>query len=124
MKKLSKRSLKNIKGIDERLTLILGMILARGKVDLTIICGMRTLEEQQEAFKNGFSKLDGINKKSKHQEGLAFDFIPYPFKGWDDREGFRRVGKELKLVAKYLGISCRYGGDWRSFKDYPHFEVI
>ncbi len=123
MNKLSKRSLKNIKGIDEKLTLILGMILARGKVDLTIICGLRSLEEQQEAFKNGFSKLDGINKVSKHQEGLAFDFIPYPFRGWDDREGFRRVGEELKLVAKHLGISCRYGGDWKKFRDWGHFEV-
>ncbi len=121
MKKLSKRSLKNIKGIDERLILILGMLLARGKVDLTIICGMRTLEEQQEAFKNEFSKLDGINKKSKHQEGLAFDFIPFPFKGWGDREGFRRVGEELKLVAKHLGFECQYGGDWGW--DWGHFEL-
>ncbi len=111
MKRLSKRSLKNIKGIDERLILILGMLLARGKVDLTIICGMRTLEEQQEAFKKGFSKLDGINKVSKHQEGLAFDFIPYPFKGWNDVESFKKVGEELKYVANHLGIFCRYGGD-------------
>ncbi len=122
MRRLSKRSLKNIKGIDERLTLVLGVVLARGKVDLTIICGIRTLEEQQEAFKNGFSKLDGVNKKSKHQEGLAFDFIHYPFRGWDDINSFKKVGEELKFVANYLGVPCRYGGDWGG--DWGHFELV
>ncbi len=123
MKKLSKRSLKNIAGIDPRLSLILGMVLARGKVDLTVTCGIRSLEDQQKAFKGGFSKLDGVNKKSKHQLGKAIDFIPYPFNGWDDRESFRKVGEELKFCANYLGIRHTYGGDFRSFIDLPHFQL-
>ena len=123
MNKISNRSIKNIQGIDPRLSLIVGMVLARGKVDLTITCGLRSLEDQQKAFKDGFSKLDGINKKSKHQMGKAIDFIPYPFNGWNDIESFKKVGKELKLCADYLGIKNSYGGDWKSFKDYPHFQL-
>ncbi|UUV17386.1 M15 family metallopeptidase [Fusobacteria bacterium ZRK30] len=123
MNKISSRSIKNIQGIDPRLPLIVGMVLARGKVDLTITCGLRSLEDQQKAFKNGFSKLDGVNKKSKHQTGKAIDFIPYPFNGWDDIESFKKVGEELKLVANHLGFKCTYGGDWKNFKDYPHFQL-
>ncbi len=37
MKRLSKRSFKNIKGVDERLILILGMVLARGKILLSLV---------------------------------------------------------------------------------------
>jgi len=124
MKKLSKRSLKNIEGIDPKLSLVLGMVLARGNVDLTVICGIRSLEDQQKAFKGGFSKLDGINKKSKHQIGKAIDFIPYPFNDWEDRESFRRVGKELKFCANFLGFKNSYGGtDWENFVDLPHFQL-
>lgn len=123
MKKLSNRSLKNLVGVDSRLTLILGMVLARGKVDLTITCGIRSLEDQQKAFKNGNSKLDGINKKSKHQIGKAFDFIPYKFNGWDDIESFKKVGEELKFCANFLGIKNQYGGDWKNFVDMPHFQI-
>ncbi|UUV18060.1 M15 family metallopeptidase [Fusobacteria bacterium ZRK30] len=123
MNKISSRSIKNIQGIDSRLSLIVGMVLARGKVDLTITCGLRSLEDQQKAFKNGFSKLDGVNKKSKHQTGKAIDFIPYPFNGWNDIESFKKVGDELKLCADYLGIKNSYGGDWKNFKDYPHFQL-
>lgn len=123
MNKISSRSIKNIQGIDPRLSLIVGMVLARGKVDLTITCGLRSLEDQQKAFKNGASKLDGINKKSKHQIGKAIDFIPYPFNGWGDIKSFKKVGEELKVCADYLGIKNSYGGDWKSFKDYPHFQL-
>ena len=59
MKKLSKRSLGNIKNIDERLILIVGMVLARGNVDFIITEGLRTQERQQELFKKGASQLDG-----------------------------------------------------------------
>lgn len=123
MNKISSRSIKNIQEIDPKLALIVGMVLARGKADLTITCGLRSLEDQQKAFKDGFSKLDGINKKSKHQIGKAIDFIPYPFNGWDDIESFKKVGEELKFCADYLGIKNSYGGDWKSFKDYPHFQL-
>lgn len=124
MNKISKRSIKNIQGIDPRLSLIIGMILARGKVDFTLTSGLRTLEDQQKAFKGGYSKCDGINKKSKHQLGRAIDFIPYPFDNdWNNIEQFKKIGEELKVVAKHLGFKCSYGGDWKSFKDYPHFQL-
>ena len=53
--------------------------------------------------------------------GKAFDFIPYPFNGWEDLESFRKVGEELKFCARHLGIKCGYGGDWGW--DWGHFEL-
>ena len=131
MNKAGSRTLKNIIGVDPRLCLVLGMALARGNVDFTVISGLRTLNEQRKLFAQGRSTkgkivttMDGVIKKSYHQSGKAIDFIPYPFHGWDDKESFIKVGKELKFCADFLGFKNSYGGtDWKNFKDYPHFQI-
>jgi peptidoglycan L-alanyl-D-glutamate endopeptidase CwlK len=95
--------------------------------DCVIICGARTLEEQQKAFKGGFSKLDGIVKKSKHQIdryqplSLAVDVLPFPLK-WDDKLGHIVFSDYVKFVAKKLGIKITWGGDWK-FVDRPHYQL-
>ena len=119
MNKISKRSIDNLKGIDPRLAVIIGMALARGNVDFTITEGLRTKERQYKLVQEGKSKT----MNSKHLTGKAVDFIPYPFHGWNDTESFRAVGEELKRIAEFLGYKCQYGGDWKSFKDFPHFQL-
>ncbi len=120
---LGERSLKNIKDIDPRLTLIIGYVLSEGKVDFTVTEGLRSAERQKKLFDEGKSQRDGYIKKSYHQSGRAFDFIPYPFHSWNDIEAFKKVGEELKKAASKFGFECQYGGDWKSFKDYPHFQI-
>ena len=48
--------------------------------DFSVLEGERTLEQQQKYFKEGKSKLDGVNQKSKHQSkpSNAVDIAPYP----------------------------------------------
>lgn len=97
--------------------------------DCTIICGARTLEEQQAAFKGGFSKIDGINRKSKHQISkeqplsLAVDVLPFPI-DWNDRAGHDNFARAVKATAEHLKIKVRWGGDFKSFRDAPHWEII
>lgn len=96
--------------------------------DCVIICGARTLEEQQAAFKGGFSKLDGIKKKSKHQVSkeqplsLAVDALPYPI-NWKDEKGHEAFARAVKATAQHLKIKLVWGGDWKTFPDRPHFEL-
>ena len=123
MNKLGRRSLRNLQGVDPRLQSIINLAMFRGRVDFTITEGLRTQERQEKLFKEGKSQLDGVNKKSKHQSGMAIDFIPYPFRGWEDIEAFKKVGNELKECAYLLGYHATYGGDWKSFKDYPHLQI-
>lgn len=130
MIKLGNRSNENISNIDTRLAVIIGAVLSKCNVDFTITQGFRTVEYQKSLYAQGRTKkgnivtyCDGVKKKSRHQSGKAIDFIPYPFKGWDDIEGFKKVGNELERVGKLLGYNCSYGGNWTKFKDYPHFEI-
>lgn len=97
--------------------------------DCTIICGARTLEEQQKAFKAGFSKIDGIGKKSKHQISkeqplsLAVDVLPFPL-NWDDRKGHDNFALAVKATAEHLKINVRWGGNFKIFRDAPHWELL
>jgi len=97
--------------------------------DCTIICGARTLEDQQKAFAGGFSKIDGIKTKSKHQISAekplsdAVDVLPYPIK-WDDRKGHDNFALAVKATAEHLKIKVRWGGDFKGFRDAPHWEIV
>lgn len=74
----------------------------------------RTSTEQKELFRKGKSKLDGVNKLSKHQTGTAFDAY---FKGVTSGEEQKRRLKKLKDAAKSEGVD--YGQiPW----DMGHFE--
>lgn len=124
----SQRSLDNLKNVDERLVRICNELIKR--VDYTVIEGFRTPERQKELYDKGFSKIDGITKKGKHNysPSLAIDIIPYkkghnPFDGSKESDiMFNNLAKEFKQVAKELGINITWGGDWKNIKDYQHFN--
>lgn len=130
MYKFSKRSLNNLKNVDERLVRICNELIKR--IDFTVIEGFRTPERQKELYDKGFSKIDGISKKGKHNynPSLAIDIIPYkkglnPFDGSKESDlMFNELAKQFKEVARQLNIKIQWGGDWVSFSDKPHFELV
>ena len=104
---------------------------------IKITHGHRTMEEQAALYGKGRSNYsyDGrqyaapkekkvTNAKpgsSMHNFGLAVDFVVTNEDGtaayWTIDHKWKRVG----ALAKTLGFS--WGGDWASFKDYPHLEM-
>jgi len=124
--KFSKSSINKLNTVDKRLQLLANEVLEISPYDFAITEGLRTLEKQQEHFKKGVSKCDGIKNKSKHQEGKAIDIMVYDenSKGtWEERY-YREVANIFKQKARELNINIRWGGDWKSFKDCPHFELV
>ena len=67
MFKFGRKSLENLKSVDERLVVLAEEVLKTTPYDFGITCGFRTVEEQQKMYERGVSKCDGIIKKSKHQ---------------------------------------------------------
>lgn len=99
---------------------------------ILITHGLRTMEEQNALYQKGRDKNGKvINKKdvvtnakagySFHNFGLAIDFAVYNSDGktinWTVDNKWKRVG----AIGKSLGLE--WGGDWTSFKDYPHFQL-
>lgn len=125
----SKRSLENLKNVDGRLVKICNELIK--EYDFTVIEGYRTLERQKELYEQGFSQIDGKTKKGKHNynPSLAIDIVPYknghnPFDGSIKSElMFNQMAHKFKNVAEKLNIKIIWGGDWKTFKDLPHFEL-
>lgn len=128
MPRFSKRSLENLKTCHPDLIRIANEAIKR--IDFTIIEGHRSKEKQKENVKKGASQT--LNSKHCEYPSRAFDFIPYPFKGWDDTEGFNKIGEMILQCAKDLGILARRGADWNmnrrtddeKFYDGPHIELL
>lgn len=129
-KTLSKRSLDNLVDVHPDLIKIINKALSYGTVDFSVIQGKRSIEQHLKNLAKGVSKIS----MSKHcyDPSAAFDFIPYPFTGWNDAKAFNAVAKELVRAGKELGIKSRSGGDWNMdgdftnerFYDGGHFELI
>jgi peptidoglycan L-alanyl-D-glutamate endopeptidase CwlK len=106
--------------------------------DFSVLYGTRTASEQFELYKVGrkfisgkwviagktVTNLDGNIKKSNHNysPSKAIDIAPYPI-DWSDIQRFKDLAVVIKQACKTVGIELQWGGDWKSFIDYPHWEV-
>lgn len=72
--------------------------------------------EQQAIY---VSTKKSTTMKSKHLERLAIDLNIFKDGKWlVDYESLKEIGE----VWKRLSPSNVWGGDWKTFKDLPHFE--
>lgn len=102
-------------------------------IDIAITDGYRTIEEQNALYEQGRSKEGQVvthasGGESYHNYGLAIDFALRLNNGeviWDMEYDGNGNGKsdwmEVVAIAKDLGFD--WGGDWSSFKDYPHLQM-
>lgn len=123
MNKASKRSRDNLKGVDSRLCAVVGYALAISDIDFFVNEGLRTTATQQQYFKNGKSKLDGITKKSNHQLGRAVDVYYVGWKNTDNQKDPRwiKLIDAFRLAGQQLGVKLIFGYDWGW--DNPHIEL-
>lgn len=103
-------------------------------VYIVITQGLRTIEEQNALYAQGRTKPGNIVTNAKggtsyHNYGLAVDFALLLPNGttvsWDtkrDGDGDKVADwSEVVQEAKLLGFE--WGGDFKSFKDYSHFQM-
>jgi peptidoglycan L-alanyl-D-glutamate endopeptidase CwlK len=91
-------------------------------MDVTVLCGFRSKEDQNEAYDTGQSKLRYPKSKHNKQPSLAMDLAPYPI-DWNDLKRFERMCGIVEGIAHEKGIKIRMGRDF-SFNDYPHIELM
>jgi hypothetical protein len=119
--KLSQRSLNNLKGVDEDLVAVVKRAIEITEIDFGITEGIRTLDRQEELFKKGLSKT----MKSKHLIGRAVDLVAYVDGkvSWE-KEDYYPIALAMERAAIELNVKIKWGGDFKSFFDGPHFELI
>jgi len=92
---------------------------------------LRTQKEQEALYAQGRTQPGKIvtncrGFQSPHCWGIAFDFCRNK-KGWeyDNTDGFfEKVGKIAKTIFDGTEYDLFWGGDFRTFVDRPHIEMI
>ena len=149
MFKLSSRSLNKLEDVNEDLVAVVTQAIELTKIDFGVICGMRTLEEQEKLFNKGASQT----MKSLHLEGRAVDLMAYiGSRGSWELNVYDELADAMKEASIKLDVGIKWGGAWtihdirfwqgsmedgmnsyidkrrsegrRPFIDAPHFELI
>lgn len=95
-------------------------------IPILIAQGLRTIEEQNALYEQGRTKPGNIVTNARggysyHNFGVAIDFCILKDSGKDVSWTVDNRWMKVVSFAKQLGFE--WGGDWTSFKDYPHFEM-
>lgn len=148
--KFGKRSKENLATCNEDIQLVLNESLAVSQVDFGVSCGHRSEAEQKRLYASGrttpgpiVTKIDGVNKKSKHNNFPAdaadiYVFVPGKSRLAFDKTYLAYVGGVITATANRLYAEgkikkkFRWGYNWDSdgeigtdqrFQDMPHFET-
>ena len=121
--KWGKTSKDRLATCDKRLQDLADMMLSRSPFDLTITCGYRTEQEQNEAFEKGKSRAKFGQSKHNTFPSKAIDICPYPiiWEGSDPR--WTEMALNAMWCAGRLGIEIVWGGSFKSISDKPHIEM-
>jgi peptidoglycan L-alanyl-D-glutamate endopeptidase CwlK len=95
------------------------------KHDCSVVSGYRDKEEQNALVKAGKSQL--LYPMSNHNESPSNAVDVYPYLPstdiWADNIHFFRFAAIVFEAASELDIKVRWGGNWRTFVDLPHWEI-
>lgn len=91
-------------------------------VDIAVVCGHRSMEDQDKAVRGGFSRVNWPNSKHNKSPSLAVDICPWPSM-WKSEVAFIALAGVVHECAARLGIKVVWGGSWKSFPDMPHWEL-
>lgn len=103
-----------------------------GVAKVRIAQGLRTFAEQDALYAQGRTKPGKIVTKAKggqsiHNYGLAIDIVLIingKEASWDTKKDFDKDQQSdwMEVVTEFKRAGWIWGGDWRTFKDMPHFE--
>ncbi|MFA4939170.1 M15 family metallopeptidase [Brevundimonas sp.] len=118
--RLSSRSRTRLEGVHPALTAVVEAAIARTPVDFMITEGVRTAVRQAALVKAGASRT----MRSRHLTGHAVD-VAALVDGqvrWD-WPLYGRIAEAFKAAALDLKTPLIWGGDWKTLRDGPHFEL-
>ena len=118
--KLGTRSKWRLRGVHPDLVKVVERAIAISTVDFTVLEGVRSVARQKQLFAKGATRT----MNSRHITGHAVDLGAWIDGGvrWD-WPLYHKIAKAVKQAAKDVGVPIEWGGDWRSFKDGPHFQL-
>jgi peptidoglycan L-alanyl-D-glutamate endopeptidase CwlK len=136
-RRFSTRSRRALAGVHPDLVLVVSRGLLYSPHDFAVTEGLRSVERQRELVIKGWSRtyhsrhllqpdgyghavdivavgdLDGDGDRDAQDRALTWD-----------RQIYTQIADGMARAAHELGIGIRWGGEFRSFFDGPHFELL
>ena len=125
---LTARDLANLDGVHPDLVRVVKRAAMLAPIRFRVTEGMRTIERQRKLVARGAS----TTMRSRHLTGHAVDIAPYIDY---DKDGdidvddmyawplYHRLAPIIKEAARIERVPIKWGGDWKSFKDGPHWQL-
>ena len=119
--KLSARSRQMLIGVHPDLARVVQLAIVLTAVDVSVVCGLRSLAAQRKLFTAGKSRT----MKSRHLTGHAVDLAPWVGGSinWADGPHWHQLSTALKEAAELESVPVEWGGDWQTFVDKPHWQL-
>lgn len=122
--KWGKKSSDLLATCDKKLQLLANEMLKASDFDMTITCGYRGKEEQEQYFAEGKSKAHFGQSKHNVFPSKAIDMMPCSPISWDTKD--YRWWKMIALayeIARKNNIKIRSGAFFTGLCDCPHIEL-
>ena len=128
MPKFGKKSKENLSTCHEDLQKVFNEVIKH--VDCSVLEGHRDEKRQEKLFSEGKTKVHYPMGRHNTKPSRAVDVVPFPV-DWKARDRFHLFSGYVIGMARGMGISLRWGGDWNmnfnvddnKFDDFPHFEL-
>nr|WP_314265605.1 M15 family metallopeptidase [uncultured Moellerella sp.] len=117
----SKRSEENLRGVHPDLIRVARRAIDITTIDFMVIEGRRNEARQRQLVASGKSQT----MDSRHLTGHAVDCAPLINREipWNDWTKFKKVADAMLRAATELDIDLEWGGNWKTFRDGPHFQL-
>ena len=117
---LGTRSLSRLEGVHPDLVRVVKKAASMSDLDFTVLEGLRTVARQKQLFAQKATKT----MNSRHITGHAVDLAPMlgGKVSWD-WPLYDRLADIVKAAAVAENVPITWGGDWKTFKDGPHWEL-
>ena len=117
---LDERSVQKLDGVHADLVRVVNRAAEVKDIVFVVTEGVRSIKRQRELIAAGAS----TTLRSRHLTGHAVDLA---VKVGDeirwDWPLYTELAEAMKRAARQEAVSIEWGGDWRSFKDGPHFQL-
>lgn len=117
--------------IMRKLVTIAKQVAAEENVEVKVISGHRTWDEQDKLYAQGRTAPGNIVTKargghSNHNFGIAIDLGIFKGSKYLDNSDPRKAERIHTIIAdrvKKEELNTVWGGDWENFRDLPHHEI-
>ena len=122
---LGPRSKARLKGVHPDLVKVVEKAIQISDIDFTVLEGVRDAVRQKKLFESGASQtMNGRHIPGDDGFAKAVDLGAWV----DDQVDwswplYHKINAAMQEASKLVGVPIEWGGNWRTFKDGPHFQL-